>query len=235
MTTKSLARVGGLLYLAVAIAGGFSEYVRTSNTVSGDAPATASNVAGHATLFQVAFATDLADLPLFLAVGIVMYVIFRPVNAPIAMGMLVLNAVSVPIQALNMLNHAGALLVATQPQFAAVDSPAVVLLLLDLHRVGYLVAQIFFGLYLLPLGYLAYRSGYLPRAIGAILMAGSAGYVAGVAVSFASAGFDSGIATYFGLAGGVAELIFLLWLLVRGVDRHESNREPVMGALTWTA
>jgi len=235
MTTKNLARVGGLLYLAVAVAGGFSEYVRTSNTVPGDAAATAANVANHAALFQVAFAADLFDLPMFLAVGILMYVIFRPVNAPIAMAMLVLNAVSVPIQALNMLNHAGALLVATQPAFAAVSSPALVLLLLDLHRVGYLVAQIFFGLYMLPLGYLVYRSGYLPRALGAILIAGSAGYVAGVGVSFASAGFDSGIATYLGLAGGVAELSFLLWLLVRGVDRHESTREPVKGALTWTA
>lgn len=235
MTTKNLARVGGLLYLAVAVAGGFSEFVRTSNTVSGDAAATAAAVASHATLFQVAFATDLADLPMFLTVGIVMYVIFRPVNAPIAMGMLVLNAVSVPIQALNMLNHAGALLVATQPQFAAVSSPALVLLLLDLHRVGYLVAQIFFGLYLLPLGYLVYQSGYLPRAIGRILIAGSAAYVAGVAVSFAAVGFESEAATYLGLVGGVAELIFLLWVLVRGVDRHEPNREPIKGALTWTA
>jgi hypothetical protein len=235
MTTKNLARVGGLLYLAVAVAGGFSEYVRTSNTVTGDAAATAANVASHSTLFQIAFAADLADLPLFLAVGIVMYVIFRPVNAPIALAMLVLNAVSVPIQALNMLNHAGALLVATQTQFAAASSPALVLLLLDLHRVGYLVAQIFFGLYMLPLGYLVYRSGYLPRALGPVLIAGSAGYVAGVAVSFAAAGFDSSIATYLGLGGGVAELIFLLWLLVRGVDRHESTREPVKGALTWTA
>ena len=235
MTTKSLARVGGLLYLAVAVAGGFSEYVRTSNTVSGDAAATAANVASHTTLFQIAFGADLADLPMFLGVGIVMYVIFRPVNAPMALGMLVLNAVSVPIQALNMLNHAGALLVATQPQFAAIGSPAVVLLLLDLHRVGYLVAQIFFGLYLLPLGYLVYRSGYLPRTLGLVLIAGSAGYIAGVAVSFAAMGFETSVATYFGLAGGVAELIFLLWLLVRGVDRRESTREPVKGALTWTA
>jgi hypothetical protein len=235
MTTKNFARVGGLLYLAVAIAGGFSEYVRTSNTVSGDAAATAANVVSHATLFQLAFAADLADLPLFLAVGIVMYVLFRPVNAPIALGMLVLNAVSVPIQALNMLNHAGALLVATQPQFTSVGSPALVLLLLDLHRVGYLVAQIFFGLYLLPLGYLVYRSGYLPRSLGLILILGSVGYVVGVAVSFAAVGFESGVATYLGVVGGVAELIFLLWLLVRGVDRHESIREPVKGALTWTA
>lgn len=221
MSTQSLARIGGLLYLAVGAAGGFSEYVRTSNTVPGDAAATAANVADHATLFQIAFATDLADLPLFLAVGIAMYVIFRPINGPIALAMLLLNAVSVPIQALNMLNHAGAILEATA-------SPALVLFFLNMHRIGYLIAQIFFGLYMLPLGYLVYRSGYLPGAIGWILMIGSAGYIAGVAADFASSGFASSAATYFGLAGGIAELVFLLWLLIRGIDPHR-------GELAWTA
>ena len=72
MSTKNLARVGGLLYLAVAVMGGFAEYVRSSNTVAGDAAATASNVVAHMTLFRIGFATDLADLPIFLAVAIVM-------------------------------------------------------------------------------------------------------------------------------------------------------------------
>ncbi|HKW08349.1 MAG TPA: DUF4386 domain-containing protein [Candidatus Dormibacteraeota bacterium] len=212
MTTKKLARVGGLLYLAVAVMGGFAEYVRTSNTVSGDAAATASNVVAHMTLFRVGFAADLADLPMFLGVGIIMYVLFRPISSPIAISMLVLNAVSAPIQALNMLNQAGAMLLAADP-----NSSAQVLFLLDLHRVGYLIAQIFFGLYLLPLGYLVYRSHLMPKFLGWVLMAGSAGYLAGVAVGFAAPGFQSSQATPFGLVGGLAELIFLAWLLIRGV------------------
>lgn len=230
MSTKNLARVGGLLYLSVAAVGGFAEYVRTSNTVAGEASATAANVAAHMALFRIGFAADLADLPMFLAVALIMYVIFRPVNQPVAMAMVVLNAVSAPIQGLNMLNQAAAMLLASDRNAAAQ-----VLFLLDLHRIGYLIAQIFFGLYLLPLGYLVYRSGFMPRILGWVLMIGSTAYVAGVAVSFAAAGFESSIATYFGLAGGVAELIFLLWLLVRGVDRRESSRQPVKGALTWTA
>jgi hypothetical protein len=176
------------------------------------------------TLFRIGFATDLADLPMFLAVAIVMYVIFRPVNAPIAMAMLVLNAVSAPIQGLNMLNQAGAMLLASDP-----SSAAQVLFLLDLHRIGYLIAQIFFGLYLLPLGYLVYRSGFMPKILGWVLMVGSAAYVAGVAVAFAGQGFESSLATSFGLIGGFAELIFLSWLLIRGVA------EPRKGALAWAA
>jgi len=226
MSIKNLARLGGVLYLAVAVAGGFSEYVRTSNTVAGDPAATAANVASHATLFQMAFAADLADLPLFLAVGIILYVVLRLVNAPIALAMLILNAVSVPIQAVNMLSHAGALLVATNASLG-VGGPAAVLFLLDIHRIGYLIAQIFFGLYLLPLGYLVYRSGSFPRPLGLILMAGAAGYIAGVGVSFAATGFESGVATSLGLIGGLAELAFLLWLVVKGVRAQ--------GEATWTA
>jgi hypothetical protein len=224
MSTRNLARVGGLLYLAVAVMGGFAEFVRTSNTVASDATATASNVVAHMTLFRIAFATDLFDLPMFLAVGIVMFVIFRPINLPVAMAMLVLNAVSVPIQGLNMLNQAGAMLLAADPQ-----SAAQVLFLLDLHRVGYLIAQIFFGLYLLPLGYLVYKSALMPKILGWILMVGAGAYVAGVAVSFAGQGFESNVATSFGLVGGMAELVFLCWLLIRGIS------EPRKGALTWAA
>lgn len=239
MSTKGLARVGGLLYLAVAVGGGFSEYVRSSSTVRGDAAATAANVASHATLFQVAFATDLADFVLFLGVGLVMYVIFRPINAPIALAMLVINAVSVAIQALNMLNHAGALLVATDPVLTAglsvAGSQAAVLMLLEMHRVGYLVAQIFFGLYLLPLGYLVYRSAYFPKALGAVLMTGCAGYVAGVAVSLASPELDSSLATGFGLIGGLAESIFLIWLLIKGANTAGSGSDSIRGARAWAA
>lgn len=212
MTTSNLARVGGLLYLADAIAGGFAEYVRTSNTVAGDAAATAANVAAHSTLFRLAFAADLADLPMFLGVGIILFVIFRPINPPVAMAMLALNAISIPMQGLNMLNQAGAMLAATDPH-----SAGQVLFFLELHRVGYLIAQIFFGSYLLPLGYLVYRSELMPKVIGWILMLGGTGYVAGVLVAVVAPGFQSGLATPLGLVGGLAELTFLTWLLVRGV------------------
>lgn len=224
MTTRNLARVGGLLYLADAIAGGFAEYVRSSNTVSGDAAATAANVAGHSTLFRLAFAADLADLPLFLGVGIVLFVIFRPVNPPVAMAMLALNAISIPMQGMNMLNQAGAMLAASDPNTAGQ-----VLFFLELHRVGYLIAQIFFGSYLLPLGYLVYRSGLMPKVIGWVLMTGATGYIGGVIFAVASPGFQSSVATPLGIVGGLAELTFLLWLLIRGVGARKQM------ALGWAA
>lgn len=237
MSNQSLARVAGLLYLLVAVFGGFAESVRTSSTVAHDAAATAASVVQHSTLYHIAFVADTFDLPAFVAVGLILYVLLRPVNASLAVAMLVINAISIAIQGLNMLNHVGALLVATDPTFTAglstQSSQALVLFLLEMHRLGYLIAQIFFGLYLLPLAYLVYRSGFFPKALGVVLATGCAGYLAGVAVTFASPGFTSNIATPFGLVGGVAELVFLGWLLIVGVRNQETHE--LKGALGWSA
>lgn len=205
VSNRSLARIAGVLYLVVAVGGGFAElYARGSVTVAGDASATAANIAQHSMLFRAGLVADLVDSTCFLGVALVLYALLKQVNANVAVAMLVINAVSVAIQALNMLTHAGALLVATDPRFAGMSSGA--LFLLELHHDGYLIAQIFFGLYLLPLGYLVFRSGMFPRALGVVLMVGCAGYVAGI------------VATPLAFVGGLAELTFLVWLLVRGVS-----------------
>ena len=234
-STKLLARTAGLLYLIVAVAGGFSEYVRTSVTVSGDAAATAANVVQHAALFRTAFVIDFVDQIAFFGVGLLLYVILRAVNPNVALAMLLLNVLGVALQALNMLNHLGALLVATDPHYTTgLGAPArqsVVLFFLEMHRQGYFIAQIFFGSYLLPLGYLVYRSRMFPRALGVILAIGGAGYLGGIVATYASPGFQSGLATPFGLAGGIAELLFLLWLLIMGVGDHVTGRNQ-SGALS---
>ncbi len=221
ISTRTLARTGGLLYLAVAVGGTFSElFVRSSVKVAGDAAATAANIVQHAALFQAGFVADLVDFVCFLGAGLVLYMLLKDVNPQVALSMLVVNAVSVAMQALNMLNHLGALLVATDPQYTGGMSPAaahgLVQLLLELHHQGYLISQIFFGLFLLPLGYLVFKSGYFPRPLGIALMVGSAGYIADVAAVFTSPGLESGVGLYFALAGGLAELSFVLWLVVVG-------------------
>lgn len=233
---KTLARLAGFLYLIVAVGGGFSEYVRLSVRVPGDAAATAANVAEHASLFRLGFVTDLVDFACFLAVGLLLYAILKPAGPRAAITMLTVNAVSVAIQALNMLNHLGALLVATDRTYTSGLSSdttgGLVVLLLDLHAQGYLIAQIFFGLFLLPLGFLVYRSSLFPRLLGRILMIGAGGYVAGVVASYLSPGFESGLAVYFGIAGGLAELTFLVWLLIVGVnDSPTTKTTAVEGAL----
>jgi hypothetical protein len=237
-STRNLARIAGLFYLAVAVCGGFAESVRSSVTVAGDEAATYANVVQHASLLHVGFVADVVDLPLFIGVGLILYVILRPTGPGVALGMLVMNAVSVAIQGLNMLNQLAAMLVAAQPTYIAGLGPGeahgAVLFFLDMHQQGYLIAQIFFGLYLLPLAYLVARSGLFPKVLGAVLAVGCAGYVGGVAADYLSPTFVSAAGTYFGLVGGLAETVFLGWLLIRGVKVPERDSQlsgSIEGAL----
>lgn len=218
---SGLARVAGLLYLVLAVSGGWAELaVRSGIRVPGDAAATAANVVSQASLMRLAFVADLVNITCFLLVALVMYAILKSVDDRIALAMVVFNAVAVAILGVNLLNHLGALLIATEPAHTAGlssgTSAALVTFLLDLHRHGYHVAQIFFALWLLPLGYLVYRSGYFPRVLGVLLMIGCGGYLAGVAATYLSPGFESPLAPFLALPAGLAEVLFLLWMLVMG-------------------
>jgi hypothetical protein len=176
---------------------------------------------------------DLVNITLFLLVALALYALLKPVNQEVALAMVTFNAVAVAIMSLNMLNHLGALLVATEPGYTAGlstdSSDALVALLLDMHGHGYLIAQVFFGLWLLPLGYLVATSGYFPRILGVMLMVGSGGYLVDVAAGLLAPGFESSLSLYLAMPSGLAEIAFLLWLLIKGAAVPQPTRRiPVM-------
>lgn len=221
MSTMLLARVAGALYLIVAVGGGFSElYVRSSVKVAGDATATAENIRASATLFRLGFVTDLVNITCFILLALVLYQLLSSVNRRIASAFVIFNAIAAAIMGANMLNHVGALMVATDPTYASAIgaelADALTLLFLNLHSQGFLIAQIFFGLWLLPLGYLVYTSGYFPRVLGVMLMIGCFGYLAHLVAIYVSPNFESSVSLYLALVAGIAETAFLLWLLVKG-------------------
>lgn len=207
------ARLAGLLYLVVAVCGGFAELAARASIKASDDVAQA--LRDGADLMRVAFAADLVAYACFLLVGIGLYSLFKDVHRTAAVAMLTMNAVSVAIQSLNLVNHAGAALAAQR------GADEIAALFLDLHGVGYLIAQVFFGGWLIPLGYLVVRSGMLPRVLGYGLIVGGVGYLLGLVVELAAPGAD-GVALALGLLGGLSEVTFLGWLLVRGV------RTPVL-------
>lgn len=210
------ARLAGLLYLVVAVLGTFAELFARATVRGADDVAQA--IRENVGLLKVAFAADLVAFTCFLLVGIALYALFRDVDRTAAVAMLTLNAVSVAIQCLNMVNQAGAVLAAQR------GADEVAVLFLDLHGVGYLVAQIFFGAWLLPLGYLVVRSGAVPRGFGYALVAGGIGYLAGFAIELVAPDADA-LSTTLGMVGGLSEVAFLVWLLVKGAPRQV--REPV--------
>jgi hypothetical protein len=95
---------------------------------------------------------------------------------------------------------------------------------IELHQQGYLIAQIFFGLFLLPLGYLVYRSGAFPRLLGIILIIGCGGYLTDIVTIYLAPGFTSSLSTPFATLAGLSELLFLLWLVIRGAKVPQSTR-----------
>jgi len=215
------ARLAGLLYLIVAITGGFSELaVRAGVKVAGDAAATAENIRRSAGLFRLGFVTDLVDITTFVVLGFVLYVLLSPVNRRVAATFVIFNAIAAAVMSANMINHAGALLAATDPTFArtfgAASANGLALFFIDLHHQGYLIAQIFFGGWLLPLGYVVYKSGFFPRWLGVLLMIGTASYLVEMGATYLTPNFDSTGVVLLAMPAAIAELSFTIWLLVKG-------------------
>jgi len=179
---KRLARIAGLLYLIVAIFGGFAfGYVLAKVYAPGDAAATAANVLANADLVRIGGVADLLQATVSVFVGLTLYRLLKHVNQHAASAMVVFIAIASAIMCLNDVFQFAAVRVATDgayvAAFGAAGSHALVLLLLDLQHYGFLIAQIFFGLWLLPMGYLAYTSGMFPKALGVVLIVGGVCYL----------------------------------------------------------
>ena len=97
------------------------------------------------------------------------------------------------------------------------------LLLLDTQHYGFLIAQIFFGLWLVPLGYLAYKSGMFPRALGVLLIIGGACYLVGTLAAFLASGSGQTINTIITIPSAIAEICMVIYLLVIGVKTVEPD------------
>lgn len=229
LSAPALARIAGALYLILAICGGFSELVvRSGVKVAGDAAATAENIRASAGLFRLSFVLDLTNITCFVLLAMTLYVLLSPVNRTIAASFVIFNAVAVAIMGANLINHAGALAVATNATIStalgAGPADGLASLFLELHSRGYEVGQVFFGLWLLPLGYLVYVSGYFPRLLGVLPMIGCAGYLAHLGAIYLSPNFQSDASLYLAMLAGVTEFAFLLWLLVKGIDIPSGDR-----------
>ena len=225
---RRLARTAGAFYLVVAVLGGWAHgYVRAQTYVQGDAAATATNVLDNASLVRFGFVADLVQATLMLFVVMALYRLLQHVNQNVARMMVIFVIVSAAITCLNMVFQFGSVLVAEEAGYAAAfgveGSQALVLLLLDLQHAGYLIAQIFFGLWLFPLGMLTYRSGMIPRVIGVLLMAGTVAYLTDAMLQFLAPGVADVISAPLLIPLVIlAEVSLLAYLLIKGVKTAPS-------------
>ena len=142
--------------------------------------------------------------------------------------MVILFLVGVPIAMLNELTPLAILQLLGGADYLkayAVDQlQALAYLLLRLHDQGLLVAHIFFGLWLLPMGYLVFKSGFIPKIVGVLLVIAGVGYVVQSFAIFL--GYNVNIILFTGLG----ELVFLLWLLIKGVNVEQWKKRALESA-----
>ena len=217
-TNKKIARIAGVLYLIYILTTAFANASRTKLIVFGDATATANNILASEWLFRTGFMSDVLAGVLFLLSAWVLYVLLKPVNKNIALLFLLLNLGGVAVQCLNMLNlfSAGLLLSGADylKVFQADQLQALAMLFLNLHENGFMIAQLFFAVWLFPLGYLVFKSGYLPRILGIVLMVECFGWLM---YPFQFFLFPSDVITYLSSAVGfIGEFGLTLWLLIMG-------------------
>jgi hypothetical protein len=222
VSPKRLARIAGVLYLLVGIFGGFAEgFVEPKMYAAGNAATTAGNVVANAGLVRMGIAADLLDQTCFVFLALTLYLLLKHVNKSVARAMVVLVAIGASIVCLNTVFEFEGLRAATGAinlaAFGTAGSHALVLLLLDTQHYGIFIAQIFFGLWLVPLGYLAYQSGLFPKALGVLLIVGSACYLVDLLAQFLVPDFGQIIHPFVTIPSAIAELWMVGYLLVIGV------------------
>jgi hypothetical protein len=228
-TNKKIARIAGILYLMNIVTGIFAQYVRSTLIMPGDAAATAQNIMASELLFRAGIVSDLIMTTCFLLMGFAFYVLLKQVNKNLALLMLLFNLVGFPLMGINMLNQLAPVLLLSGADylkgFGTDQLQALVMLFLNLYEHGYLIAALSYGAYLLPLGYLVFKSGYFPRILGILLIADCFGLLMPLFQGFLFPGYE--VVTYPGLViGMIAEFSFCLWLLIKGVkDQQPASRE----------
>jgi Domain of unknown function (DUF4386) len=223
MTSKNqTARIVGVLYLIVAITGFYYlRYVPTKLIDPNNPAVTFKNIMGSQPLFRLGILAGLVGYTVFFFVPLVLYKLLSPVNKTHAQLMAILGVISVPISYVNMLNNFDILTLISNPDylhiFGADKLQAQVMLHLDYYDSGNLIASIFWGLWLFPFGYLVFRSGFLPKVLGILLMFGCFGYLINFIGYLVFPQYDKTlIARFITMPGSVGELGTCLWLLIMG-------------------
>jgi hypothetical protein len=231
---QRLARIAGVLYLINGITSGFAfAYVLGKVFVLGDAAKTAANVVANPGLVRVGVVLDLFQGTEWVFLAMTLYLLLKHVHQTAARTMVVLVAVGAAIVCLNDVFQFESVRVATDGSYAAAfgaaGSSALVLLLLEIHHYGFLVAQIFFGLWLMPFGYLAYKSAMFPKALGVALIVGGACYLVGLLAVFLVPDSGEKINILVTIPSAIAEISMLGYLLVVGVKTPKpATRVPAV-------
>ena len=222
---RALARIAGLWYLLLAVCAYFTFFVDSTLYVSGDAVATAAKILARTSLFRLGIVSDLVGEAGFLFSGLAFYRLFASVDGHQARTLLAVVVASVPIAFLVTLNKFAPIILLGDAGFLKAFEPAqlqaLAMLFIELQKYGILIVSVFWGLWLLPLGILAYKSGFFPRIFGVLLIVNFASYMVNEFLAFLFPEAKQLIAPVMTVLLAIGEIPFLFWLLIRGARNTE--------------
>jgi Domain of unknown function (DUF4386) len=223
-STRQQARFAGLLYIFMCVTGlpGLL-FISKALIVEGNAVATADHLRASSTLFRWGIVSELFHQVVFAYLALALYDLFSSVNRSAATQLVLLVAMSVPIMFVNVVNELAALILVGGPPFLATFSrpqlDSLAYLFLQLHGEGIGVVDVFWSLWLVPFALLVWRSGFLPRALGVLLLAGATGAMIGAVTSILPT-LSNGPVNTVGQILALGELPIIVWLVYPGA------REP---------
>jgi hypothetical protein len=217
VSPRPSARITGvvyLLYFLTAVLGGF--FTR-GIVVDGDATATANNLLAHHALFRLGLATGLIATACYIALTALFYGLFKPVNSSLSLLAAFFSLVGCTITAFGSLFQLAPLVVLGGAQYLSVfkveQLRALALMFLELNTQSANICLVLFGLYDLLIGYLIFKSRFLPQMLGVLMALAGLGWV-----TFLSPPLANHLSPYNLVLGLLAELLLMLWLLVKGVN-----------------
>lgn len=214
------ATMAGVLFLISIIAGGFGEwYVPDKLIVSADAAATAENFIASDSLFRMGFASYLVEAVCDVALSLILYVLLRPVHRELALLAAFFGLVSTAVFAVAELFYFAPSFILGGAEYLKPFSPdevsSLALLSLKFYGYGGDLFMVFYGVASILRGYLIFQSGYLPKALGALLALAGFGFVT---MNFVFVLAPAYATDFLNLPMIVAMLALALWLLLKGVD-----------------
>lgn len=213
-----VARWAGGLYLAYVVANVLASQIGHIGLSNADTLRAA--ITGDETLFRLGLVAALGSALLFALTAWALYVLLRPVNEPLALLLLVLNAIGVAVQCASYLPLFAVLAQSDSVGLTGPQLDGLAILAVTTHQTGFVMAQMLFSAWLFPLGWLVLRSGFLPRFLGSLLLLDGVGVLVWFLQALLAPAYPA-ISYPSWALGFVAEVGFALWLVIKGARPGE--------------
>lgn len=223
-TNRKTAKIAGVLFLSMVVFGLLSEVLfRQKIFSSNDISVTANAILSNQLLYRMGIVGDILMSCSYLLTALVLYQVFASVNKGLAGVMVVFTTAGSVILLMNVLVELAPLYILTgngfMSEFASGQQHALAYLFYSLYQHGYMIGQIFFSLWVLPLGLLIIQSGFMPKVLGILFMIETIFGLFSVLLHFLAP--SAMLENILMIPMMIAEFAFMFYLLIRGLNESK--------------